>query len=297
MKHATDQFFRDADLAAAGAPSLTPEVENALTKLAIAAKQAMVVGDRRTFRRAVDGLRRAYEQVPALSEYSSEYRSPEERQAAQFWLALILRVFVLGAIAVREEKWWAVRELALVPRPLPAPFPGYISWLRHAGVMAARAGLLVSTDGKQRGGLILSLAREFGISNRVLAAGFGELPALELGEAPRAQDPLLDALCQFDLAWCLVVATVDTPEPAPFYPSCAALHEWRAEPVMTAIAETQEIRGALFEDTPDEIIGRAFLDVVGMAQSESRFFGGYWPGLDVSPAALQFVRLATGSNL
>src|SRR5206468_706754 len=80
-------------------------------------------------------------------------------EAASLWLMVVERVFGLGALAVRLQKWEAVRVLALQREPHTHPI--YPAWIRHALTMATRAGLLETHEGTQEIKLsLLSLARE-----------------------------------------------------------------------------------------------------------------------------------------
>ena len=46
-------------------------------------------------------------------------RSSPREKAPRVWLAIIVRVFALGGLAVRREAWQAVRTLTTqLPRPL-----------------------------------------------------------------------------------------------------------------------------------------------------------------------------------
>src|SRR4029077_2896458 len=84
---------------------------------------------------------------------------PPSEVAPRVWLAIIERIYSLGALSARLEKWDVLRTLTLQH---PKDVSDYErNWLRHALTMAARAGHLRERRDDQNIELsLLSLARD-----------------------------------------------------------------------------------------------------------------------------------------
>jgi hypothetical protein len=89
---------------------------------------------------------------------------------------------------------------------------------------------------------------------------------------------LLNSLCQFDILYCLLVATEGQTHVRSFYPSSAAFDESRADPALVKVAGDGAVRAALFPDSPDGDVAKAIYAVVRLAMQEAFKFGGTWWG-------------------
>lgn len=267
--------------------------------LSVVAIQSLHSKNRTAFERAVLGLVTIYESAEKIDTFGSSLKEPRDIDIAKFWLDIISRAMLIGAVAVVTEQWWAVPVLALRPNVDQHGYR-YESWFRHAGVFAARAGLIPDRAAKlpaarpggsqQHAGPLLS-------SPRILAI---EQPELRDGIAAPSgtgdQDELLDSLAQFDFAWCVIAAVAGRAGDLAgedFYPSCAALEQSRAQPMISRIALDFHVRRALsVQPNPWELdreAAWAIRSVMTLAVEESTRFGTAWQGLSADPAVQNFV--------
>jgi len=257
------------------------EREEALTKVAIVAVQAIYAESHSVFEAAVRTLHDAY--VAAASNEEVDYVSVER---ARYWLSHLLRLFCIGAVVEREEAWWAVEPL--VNR---AVGDYYVTWFRHGLVHASRAELL--SGGQREGALILVMARDFAVRHPALRDDLGELAELDGDELPSA-DSMLDSLCRFDIRWCIVAAAAnpDEREGKVFYPSCSALKQARAQPALTQLATDAEVRRALLPKDVwalDTHFADAMKTVLHIAVMQSHHHGAWWPGVDADERVETFI--------
>jgi hypothetical protein len=164
---------------------------------------------------------------------------------AVLWLNVVIRIFAVGAYAVRLEEWGAVRKLALQTFP---EFPHRSAgdeehWLRHATIRAAW-GKLLDSSGPQlvKGGELISFAQ------RLIDVEPGLRPDL-----PQRDERLVDSIAQFDLLVLLVVsAKLGTYDTSHVYPSMAAWGLRRSEPVILKVLSDNEVLNELFCGKFDE---------------------------------------------
>ncbi|SHU63705.1 putative transcriptional regulator with HTH domain [Mycobacteroides abscessus subsp. abscessus] len=190
-------------------------------------------------------------------------------------LLIVERIYVLGSLAVRLEAWETVRQLALRPVPGNVHEPDYVfaSWIRAAQVYASRAGL---TD-DPRGGYILSAARELMVLHPGMRPDLNDADIAD-GEVTSA-DAALNSLCEFDIAYCFVVAAMGQGRGGA-YPWSAAFDEDRAKPIAQQIVSNAAIRLQLFPDVEDRAIAAAIQSTYSTAVSESaNNYGGRWWGM------------------
>jgi hypothetical protein len=188
-------------------------------------------------------------------------------------LATVIRIYALGSLAVRLEAWEIVRSLSL--RPVPSETYGaeyiYSSWIRHGQVDAARANLT-----KERNGFIISAARELMVMHPAMR------PDLTDADVPTevdisADDVLLDSLCEFDMAYCVIVFANGT-DHAEAFPSSAAFAQARATPMAERIVDDAKVRGKLVPDTTNTVLARALRETYKHAFTDSINYGGLWGG-------------------
>lgn len=158
----------------------------------------------------------------------------QEIGRARILLDIVLRVLALGALAVRKKDWRSVNELAR-QRPEEVRQQDYFSWIRHAGVMAARAGL-AGSPGNNPGTPMVAQALD--LARRV--------PCLR-PDVASTDEGLLTSLLQFEFLACCMALSGGDEEPR--Y-SCtlnfAFWHSWRVEPAALNLIEDPAIRAVLF---------------------------------------------------
>lgn len=258
----------------------TERREEALTKVAIVAVQAVYADSHSLFEVAIKTLHDAY---IAASDGEVDY-VPVKR--ARYWLGHLLRLFCIGAVIEREAAWWAVAPL--VDR---AVGNYYMTWFRHGLVHASRAELL--SGGQREGALILVMARDFAARHPAFRDDLSELAELGEGELPSA-DSMLDSLCRFDIRWCIVAAAAhpDEREGRVFYPSCSALKQARAQPALTQLAIDADVRRALLPKDElglDTHFADAMKSVLRIAVMQSHHNGAWWPGVDADDRVGAFI--------
>jgi hypothetical protein len=197
-------------------------------------------------------------------------------------LEVVIRIYALGSTAVRQSEWETVHALALQPVPSTPHDTRYIysSWIRHGQVEASRSHLIPD----DRGGFLISAARELLVEHPAMRPDVkdDEIPA---SEDLAGDDILLNSICQFDIAYCFVVAA-EGQHRAGYYPSSAALKDYRSAPMAQRIAAKADVRAGLFPDSDDVGIARALADVYESASNESAKYMMWW---DMPYAARQFV--------
>ena len=227
------------------------------------------------FERAIDTFVRIYS-MPVGEGDSARYAygvsiNPKDF-APRVWLAIIERVFGLGALAVREENWTAVRTLTLQqPRRLDMYER---NWIRYTITMAARAQhFQQQEDGKTTEVSLLTLAR----------AVAARLECLRQDGLDENDDELITSLAQFDVL-ADIVAIDDSGEADGryFYPNFARFEAQRVIPVISRLLDDAAMRETLFKGTTEQLA--LALNVIGrLAANEGmRFwgFGGWGPEVD-----------------
>jgi hypothetical protein len=241
--------------------------EVALDRIAAVAAEAVTVGDLSAVKQAMDALLALYE-----SHLTTPGRTAGRAGAQAKWLAIILRVMAVGAVAVRSNHYEALPSIVLMR--IGDGTYSYRSWIRHALTEASRENLLVRSDEAAKGGNIIALAAELLRHSPELRPDMQNVASLDSDEV------FLDSLCQFDFLWCcLSLASVeDASSSAAYYPSCAAYHQHRVMPAVQKLESKPEIRREIFGDIPDEKIADAILEVLDMAKQQSWNYGGWWGG-------------------
>jgi hypothetical protein len=236
------------------------DCEAALDKWTIFSAQALNFERTDLAKDAIDAMFDAYSQLDAGTDLARKR------------LAVVIRIYAIGSLAVRMYYWETVHSLAIRPVTLP-PFDTwtYASWVRHAQVEASRAGLTRDN----RGGYLISAARELVVNHPAMRPDIGDdeiSPAEDL--AP--DDELLNSLCRFDIAYCFVVAAEGVGK-GEYYPSSAAFSEERAQPIALKIVDDPEVRRRLFPNSNDAGIAAALADVYKKTIQESaNNYGGRW---------------------
>jgi len=194
--------------------------------------------------------------------YSTQI-NPEE-MAPQLWFQTLERLYGLGALAVRYEKWNALRTIGLQKPEGAAAYEK--NWLRHALTMSARAGLLRQVED--------DLTVE--VSLLVLARDqVARLACLRPDGLASTDDRILTSLAQFDALWNLV-AIDDSGDASgrDFYPHFARLYASRVTPVVEQLLSDNDMRHALFRRS-DADLATALQSVGALAQREGWRYDGF----------------------
>ncbi|MDY0829636.1 putative DNA binding domain-containing protein [Microbacterium sp. BG28] len=283
------RLFRDARTAATYKPDIDRTKRGlALDKLALAAIEARRSQRPETLEAALDTLHRVYLSAGSVNEYATNLSSRHEVSVAEHWLAVLVRVWLIGAAAEREQEWAALASIANRPVGLGSD-ERYPSWLRHGIVYASRANLFAKEN--HGGALILSMAREHATS----APSFVDDVAAT-DEVGSTNDEVLNSLTRFDIMWCLVMAVGAKGDLAyHLYPSAAALNEARSTPALHLVAAREDVRDALVPGATDAEWAVAIDEVLDLAVGQSRQHGTFWRGVQADHAVSAFV-VANASN-
>jgi len=244
-----------------------------LDRLFVLGLAAMLCGTERQFQRVMEVIENYYDSVPRLP-HAVRHTTPHERASTEAWRDVAVRLFVLGAEAVRREKWPQLRRITL-HRYDSSDAYGYVSWIRHANTSAARADVL-DEPGQLQKAAIISRAMN------AIATTPGLAPDLTSGLTTAAAvlegSPALDALCQFDVLWCTIAFSVSRSS-HDFYPSSAGFEQQHAYPAFDGLVRDQPMRRALFPGMSDAEIAEAVTVVAESAQRQSAVLPGFdWWG-------------------
>ena len=188
---------------------------------------------------------------------------PEDPRNVGLWLAILARVYGLGALAVRLHDWSSVRALA-VARPAGRDFDTYWqSWLRHAQVQAYRANILDQQTG-------------------VLATAHNEIRRLEClrPDVAEGDERVLSSLCQFDLLAAVAVSSARRRiDSSSYYTNFAPYYPSRSLPAVRRLLEDGDARRAIAGDLTDTQLAIVLQVLFVTAAKEGRLLGG-WHGVD-----------------
>ncbi|HET6298896.1 MAG TPA: ATP-binding protein [Kribbella sp.] len=259
----------------------TSEYEDSLDAIAVVAIQATVHERADIFQLAVDALHDAYTaggRAPTVDGGSNPL-------SARHWLAVIERVLAIGRMVIADKRFSFLPTL--VDREVAVSSGGYsyASWIRHAQVTGTQQGLI-----PERGGNLLSAVRQLLGQRSWLRPDVATPVDPEPGSTLDPNDRLLNDLAQFDLWWCVMAQAHRKREIGwEFYPSCAALHQYRCQPAIDAIATNDAARAAAFPGEQITTIATALAVVLKAAERESWQYGGFWAGDAGSSPATSFI--------
>jgi Putative DNA-binding domain len=202
---------------------------------------------------------------PKVFGYSS--RLDPADLAPKLWLTILQRVFALGALAVREERWAAVHAL-VTQLPTKLAEDGYeVNWLRHGITMASRADQLKEEDddGRVKSLSLLSLAKGTIEHLACLHPDLNETDA----------DPMFTSLAQFDFLFNVVaIGDAESIDGKAFYPSFARLRQERIQPTAERLLKDTEMKTALFPDD-DQLLAIALGQIGQRASHEGWAYDGF----------------------
>lgn len=188
--------------------------------------------------------------------------------APVLFLAVLVRVMALGALAVRMRRWPEVRQLVLRRGQGYEWIPGRI-WLTHASVMAARSDLLVkrTASGATETLSVIALARREIERLACLRPDHGA-----------GDEAILDSLCQFDLAANLILIDDEGGPGRGGALHFARFYTTRSEPLVLALIEGGSARQALFPRPDDELAN--VLRVLGEQAGQQAWRYAGWDGFE-----------------
>jgi hypothetical protein len=194
-----------------------------------------------------------------------------EAVAPRVFLAVIERIYALGALAVRVRRWNELRVLTLQrPERMDDYWP---NWLRHALTMGSRAKHLQRTD--ENGRVI-----ETSLLTRV-AAVINNEPALHPDTSD--SEAILTSLAQFDfLSNLIAIDGADTTDSKAFYTNWARVRQERIQPVADRLLADADFRRAIFSDRDDKDLAVALAALAKMGREEGIRYDGFW-GWDRTP--------------
>jgi hypothetical protein len=192
--------------------------------------------------------------------------SPEEK-APRIWLEIIERVYALGSLAVRQERWECVRLLA-TQLPTSLTRDGYeTNWLRHALTASSRARQFNrEQDGRTIEVSLVSLANTMN----------QKLTCLRPDGLSPDDDALLTSVCQFDvLANLACIDDAGSLDSKVFYTNFARFDERRVAPIVERLLRDDTMRASIFR-RPDAELATALNEVGRRAAQEGARYSGFW---------------------
>jgi hypothetical protein len=235
---------------------------------------------------AVDALRGVYE-AGGKAPVTDRGDIGSDLYATKHWLQVVQRVCLIGRYLTAIERYDLLPPLVHRPVPVSHNYV-YETWIRHAHVGASRRELLAPEG--QKGGNLLSYMRAAVVDKPWLRPDVNNAEDLQPGSQIPHNDVLTNTLAEFDLWWCVMAAAGRTGSTGrAFYPSCAALHQYRCQPAIDTIAGDPAARAQAFPDRTDDKIAEALGQVLGLAEHESMRYGGFWSGVNPGSAAEKFL--------
>ena len=264
-------------------PNLATDLNTLLSRIVSVAALGLSYDADWVFDQAISVLRTIYD---LGADSDGNPRNDLAITSPQLWLAVGVRVEALGGLAIRMNLWVAARQMALHPA---GPNAYYDSWLRHAIVEASRSNLLTGTNGEVLPAAFVGMARELVKDVPALRPDVldGGLPDFAPGKSPQAQDPVLDSILQFDLAWCLI-AELSGSGRGQFYTSFATFYGSRTMPLADRIIKDPKVRQGLLNDVGDAELKVALKEILEIASNQAAI-NGHWRSDLTSAAVVEFL--------
>ncbi|PUB26897.1 putative DNA-binding protein [Promicromonospora sp. AC04] len=214
-----------------------------------------------------------------------------ERGGAMVWRTIGAGVAALGGVAVREDAWSVVRRLALPAKFCPVPEehgePEYMSWMRHAVTMAARAEVLgYTSNGNVLPGGLVRFARQTASRVAALSADVRNAPEVLSSEfEPSDQDRILDSICRFDYLWCVLAYMADSSSDIhQTMPGFAAFYQQRTVPIVIELVNDLEMRNLLSPGASESEWAGAIRDLDDVASRQAMQINwGHWKAAAFPP--------------
>jgi len=181
--------------------------------------------------------------------------------ASRVWLLIIERVYGVGGLAVRRNRWNAVRSLTLQLPQSVAELAYDTNWLRHTLTMASRAQQFEHAEANKTS--VLTLAR--GVAARL--------------ECLRPDEPndeaLLTSIAQFDvLSNVVAIDDAGTVDGRVFYTNFARFRQSRIQRIVERLLTDASMRGVLFH-RGDAALAVALGEIGRRAHEEGFLYDGF----------------------
>jgi hypothetical protein len=229
-----------------GRGEVDAQLEDLLDRLACLAATFLVYRQAEPFGRIIELFARIYS-MPLKEGDAQRFGHgtqfhPDE-VAPRVWLRLVERLYGLGALAVREEDWDAVRTLT---SQAPKGLLDYDkNWLRHALTIASRAQHLK----EQKNGQAIELSL-LSLAQAIVRA----LDCLRSDGITADDDSILTSLAQFDILSNIVaIDGAGTLGGGVFFTSFARFRQERVNPVVEQLLTDKGMREALFRRDDDDL--------------------------------------------
>ncbi|MFJ2146940.1 helix-turn-helix domain-containing protein [Glutamicibacter sp. NPDC087831] len=246
-----------------------------LDKLTVLACEACLTDDAATLIKVTDALYKIYKR-------NYENSKIFKYNAIRYGLEIISRVMVVGSLVMRTEHYEILRSIVL--HPIGTSPYGYKSWIRHGLTEASHANLF---ENDKAGVGMISAARQIIANTPHLSPDYTFKEATEETQPTSIPDVLLESLLQFDFLWCCI-ALNENPGNGhyEFYPSCAAYHQNRIQPIIEKLDDNEgTFRSQIFGSSSDEQIAGVISEVYDFARKQSFDYGRYWPSSDRLPSS------------
>lgn len=258
-------------LRATAAVEESPGADDTLDRLFAIALSAMLYGSGDQFPRTMQVIAEYYDSIPGIPDAISNTSTRDQRSAAA-WRDITVRLYVLGAEAVRRGKWAHLRGLVLHPYSVTDTYR-YSSWIRHAITSASRANVLdTGDDSTTQTAAIISRALDFAAATPELVPDLA--PTSSIVPTDDDENLMLDALCEFDVLWCAVAYSTDG-NGHDFFPSSAAFDQRHAYPAFERVVRDESMRRQLFPELSDAQIAACIEVVAEQAKRQSQHNPGF----------------------
>ncbi|MGP5704049.1 hypothetical protein, partial [Glutamicibacter arilaitensis] len=280
-----ESFIRDArrQLSYHPGDDARRDRQRILDKLALLAIETCEEPDGPLFTAVLKALTTSYKSTGFMSD-STRITNAEQVQMARHFIDVLVRVYLIGAAAVRENNLHAVQAVSMVPvQNGTDAFSNYSSWIRHGITYASRANLLSSESDSQT---LLAMARQLGHDVPELVTGLSN----DLTE--RESDSLLSDMTSFDIMWCMAAAATTTAgnETYEMYTSFASVNPRRGEMILIRLATDAESRQTLAPPATDADFARSLDHVLNLARTESYRYNTFWSRAQDIPEVANFIK-------
>lgn len=219
-----------------------PAVDNALDRLIGIAATLMTINQTPELHQVIRAVEVIYN---ATFDASGLDRRDLRIAPDDLRFRIVTRVYALGALSVREERWADVRRLVAV-RPKSHDGDYWQNWLFHADIAAARAGYHDHAEvdqGKQPYKSTLLFAQEHIV----------RLPELR-PDVAIDDEQIVTSLCQFSMLACFVA--ISEPKGKKTGAFLAHFGRWfatRTDPIVVELIQGGPMRDAIFAGDNDEL--------------------------------------------
>lgn len=221
----------------------------------------------------IDLLYYAYEL--AAGPNPKEFSDYPEGKQSEIWIGIIIRIYLIGAIALKNGKYEIVKDLIKI-RPKWNKYWSKRYWIKHASVMYSRSKKVEDKEG------LVALSNK-SITNIHWAQLYFE----------KGTDLTIEYLCSFDLFQC-ILALHDSKETSSCYPSFGQFYTFRLDNTFIDIVKKKNSY-AIVSDIPDNELAKILLELNKYA-SEEYFLAGGWDSDSLPEEVLEFIDANIGNK-